>query len=65
MHGYRGDTSELVRTDSAGGTHEIVDYLTRQRLTYSVGFGLTETTAATIDRISPEAWTPAYDADGV
>jgi hypothetical protein len=55
----------LVRTDSAGGTHEFVDYLTRRRLAYSVGFGLTEATATAIDRISPEAWTPAYDAEGI
>ena len=65
VHGYRVGKSVLVRTDSAGGTHEFLDYLTRRRLAYSVGFGLTETTAAAIDRISPEAWTPAYDADGV
>ena len=65
MRGYRVGKSVLVRTDSAGGTHEFVDYLTRRRLAYSVGFGLTEATAAAIDRISPEAWTPAYDAEGV
>ena len=27
--------------------------------------GLTEATATAIDRISPEAWTPAYDAEGI
>ena len=65
VQGYRVGKSVLVRTDSAGGTHEFLGYLTRRRLAYSVGFGLTETIAAATDRISPEAWTPAYDADGV
>ncbi|GAB93715.1 hypothetical protein GORHZ_241_00130 [Gordonia rhizosphera NBRC 16068] len=63
--GYRVGKTVLVRTNSAGGTHEFLDYLTRRRPVYSVGFPLTETTAAAIDRIRPEAWTPAYDADGV
>ena len=63
--GYRVGKSVLIRTDSAGGTHKFLDYLTRRRLAYSVGFSLTETTAAAIDRILPETWTPAYDADGV
>ncbi|MBA5848265.1 IS1380 family transposase [Gordonia amicalis] len=65
VQGYRVGKSVLVRTDSAGGTHEFLDHLTRRRLAYSVGFGLTETAAAAIDQISPEAWTPAYDAEGV
>ncbi len=63
--GYRVGKSVLVRADSAGGTHEFLDYLTRRRLAYSVGFGLNEMTAAAIDPISPEACTPAYDAEGV
>ena len=63
--GSRPGKRVLIRTDSAGGTHDFLDYLTRRRLAYSVGFGLTETTAAVIDRLSPQAWTPAYDADGV
>ncbi|RPA62137.1 hypothetical protein EF294_08845 [Gordonia oryzae] len=36
----------LIRTDSAGGTHDFLDYLTRRRLSYSVGFGLTTVLAA-------------------
>jgi len=53
----------LVRTDGAGGTHEFVQWLTDQGLSYSVGFGLTETAAAAIDALPAEAWTAAYDAD--
>ena len=63
--GSRPGRSVLIRTDAAGGTHDFLDYLTRRRLAYSVGFSLTESTATVIDRLSPQAWTPAYNADGV
>ena len=56
--------SVLIRTDSAGGTHEFLNYLTDRGLGYSVGFGLTQTAAQAIDRLLPQIWTPAYDADG-
>jgi hypothetical protein len=55
----------LVRTDGAGGTHEFVDWLTRKRVQYSVGFGLTETIARIVDNLPGAAWTPAYNADGL
>ena len=32
----------LIRVDGAGGTHELLDWLVGQRLSYSVGFGLTQ-----------------------
>jgi Transposase DDE domain group 1 len=63
-HGYRVGKKVLVRTDAAGATHEFLDYLHTRRLGYSVGFGLTETTAAAVDLIPESAWTQAYDADG-
>ncbi|MDL9949051.1 IS1380 family transposase [Gordonia sp. ABSL11-1] len=63
--GYRVGKKVLVRTDSAGGTHEFLTHLHKRRLGYSVGFGLTDTIAAAIDRLSPQAWTPAYDSDGI
>lgn len=53
----------LIRTDSAGGTHDFLDHLHKRRLAYSVGFGLTETSAAVIDALPAAAWTPAYNAD--
>ncbi len=62
--GYRVGRTVLVRTDSAGGTHDFVAYLDKRRLSYSVGFALTDTMAAAIDLIPEAAWTPAYDADG-
>lgn len=54
----------LIRTDGAGGTHEFVQWLTDQGLSYSVGFGLCVSTATAIDALPEEAWTPAYDSDG-
>jgi Transposase DDE domain group 1 len=54
----------LIRTDGAGGTHDFVRWLTNQGLSYSVGFGLCESTAAAIDALPEQAWTPAYDNDG-
>ena len=61
--GTRPGKSILIRTDSAGGTHDFLDFLTRRRLSYSVGFGLNETIGHLIDTLPPQAWTPAYDAD--
>jgi hypothetical protein len=34
--GYRVRRKVLVRTDTAGGTHEFLDHLHQRRLTYSV-----------------------------
>jgi hypothetical protein len=62
--GYRVGRKVLVRTDTAGGTHEFLDYLHKRRLGYSVGFFLSDTAAAPLDLIPAQAWTPAYDADG-
>jgi Transposase DDE domain group 1 len=62
--GYRVGRTVLVRTDSAGGTHDFLAYLDKRRLSYSVGFTLTDTMAAAIDLIPEAAWTPAYDAEG-
>lgn len=61
--GYRVGKKVLVRTDAAGATHEFLDYLTARRLSYSLGFALSEVMATAIDAIPDHAWTPAYDAD--
>src|SRR6202167_3818327 len=54
----------LIRTDSAGGTHDFLTWLARpgRRLAYSVGFPITEDIQAAILKIPARAWTPAYDA---
>jgi hypothetical protein len=62
--GYRVGRKVLVRADAAGATHEFINYLHKRRLSYSLGFGLSEAMAAAIDQIPATAWTPAYDADG-
>ena len=56
----------LVRADSAGGTHEFLDWLTARsrRLHYSVGMTITEDIQAAIGKVPAAAWTPAYDGDG-
>jgi hypothetical protein len=57
----------LVRIDGAGGTHELIAWLTRRRLSYSVGFSLPgdlPTIQAKLARVPEQAWEPAYDADG-
>ncbi|WP_084516523.1 IS1380 family transposase [Microtetraspora niveoalba] len=56
----------LIRTDSGGGTHEFLTWLTRpgRRLAYSIGFTLTDDIQQAILTLPPDAWTPAYDADG-
>ncbi|MFF5245446.1 IS1380 family transposase [Streptosporangium sp. NPDC000095] len=56
----------LIRTDSGGGTHEFLTWLTRpgQWLKYSIGFTITDDIEKAILRLPATAWTPAYDADG-
>jgi hypothetical protein len=57
----------LVRVDGAGGTHGLIEWLTRRRLSYSVGFCLPGDLASiqkTLAAIPETAWLPAYDADG-
>ena len=56
----------LVRTDSGGGTHEFLKWLTApsRRLRYSVGMTITEDMQAAILRVPDDGWTPAYDGDG-
>ncbi len=57
----------LIRTDSGGGTHDFLEWLTRpgRRLSYSVGFTITKDITGAILNIPAAAWTPAYDAEGL
>ncbi|MFJ9591115.1 IS1380 family transposase, partial [Streptomyces acidicola] len=56
----------LIRTDSGGGTHAFLDWLScRGRwLSYSVGMTITDTIHQAVLKIPKKAWTPAYDAGG-
>jgi hypothetical protein len=65
-HGRRPGKNVLVWVDGAGGTHGLIDWLTRRRLAYSVGFSLPgdlATIQKTLAAVPAAAWTPAYDAD--
>jgi hypothetical protein len=65
--GRRPGKNVLVRIDGAGGTHELITWLTRRRLAYSVGFSLPgdlDSIQKTLAEVPAAAWTPAYDADG-
>jgi hypothetical protein len=64
--GHARGKKVLVRIDGAGGTHELLAWLTRRRLSYSVGFSLPGDLASIqkkLASIPADAWTPAYDAD--
>jgi hypothetical protein len=61
---YRVGKKVLVRIDGASGIHQLIEYLTKRRLSYSVGFGLTDAHVEASDLVPETAWTPAYDADG-
>jgi hypothetical protein len=56
----------LIRTDSGGGTHHFLAWLTRpgRRLHYSVGMTITGDIQDAILKIPAATWTPAYGADG-
>jgi len=60
--GVRPGRRVLVRVDGAGSTHAFLDWLTGQRLSYSVGFGLPDSTPELLQRIPESVWTPAYHA---
>ena len=60
--GHRLGRKVLIRTDGAGGTKALIEWLTRQRLSYSVGFTLPVNTPDLLAKIPDHAWTSAYDA---
>ena len=60
----------LVRSDGAGASHQLLDWLTEQgrvrgrSVEYSVGFAITEKIRDAIDLVPTTIWAPASDADG-
>lgn len=56
----------LVRTDSGGGTHGFLTWLTApsRRLHYSAGMTITEDMQEATLKVPAGSWTPAYDGDG-
>ncbi|MFC6060893.1 IS1380 family transposase, partial [Streptomyces pratens] len=63
---YRRGRQTLIRTDSAGGTHDFVSWLARRGrgLSYSVGMTVTEAIHAHVLKVPASAWTPAVETDG-
>jgi Transposase DDE domain group 1 len=54
----------LLRTDSAGAAHDLVDWARDGRVGFSVGFDLTEPIRTAILDLAEDAWVPALDQDG-
>ncbi|GAA4920897.1 hypothetical protein HNR25_003795 [Streptomonospora salina] len=63
---HRSGRKTLVRTDTVGGTHTFLDWLTRRGrwLSYSVGMTITDDIHTVIGRTPATAWSPVYDAAG-
>ncbi|QDN85435.1 IS1380 family transposase [Streptomyces sp. RLB3-6] len=63
---HRRGRSTLIRTDSAGGTHDFLDWLTSRGrwLSYSVGMTITDAVHHAVLQIPETAWTPAVETDG-
>jgi hypothetical protein len=54
----------LVRADSAGATHDLVDYCREANMRFSVGYELTQQVRSAILQIPDDAWVVALDQDG-
>jgi hypothetical protein len=54
----------LVRADSAGATHGLVDYCRDARMRFSVGYELTEQVRQAILKVPENTWLTALDQDG-
>jgi Transposase DDE domain group 1 len=54
----------LLRTDSAGAAHELVDWCRDGRVGFSVGFDVTEPVRTAILDLPENAWVPALDRNG-
>ncbi len=63
-------TKLLVRSDGAGASHDLLDWLTEQgrvrgrSVEYSVGFAITEKIREAIALVPKNLWTPTLDAEG-
>lgn len=63
---YRRGRRTLIRTDSAGGTHEFVAWLAQRGrwLSYSVGMVINEQIHQHVMKVPATAWTPAIEPNG-
>ena len=53
-----------MRADSAGATHELLDFCREHRLRYTVGYELTDPVRAAILKLPEDAWIAALASDG-
>jgi hypothetical protein len=60
-NGGRIGRKVLIRTDAAGGTHEFVEWLHARKLSYSLGFTLSDEAVERLALIPTQTWAPAYD----
>ena len=58
------DAEIVVRCDSAGATHELLNFCRDGRLRFSVGLDLTKSVRDAILALPERAWQAAIDADG-
>jgi hypothetical protein len=61
--GLRPGRKILIRIDSARATHDLLNWIVAQRLSYSVGFTLPHTILDELATIPGSDWQPAYDAN--
>jgi hypothetical protein len=63
---YRRGRQTLIRTDSAGGTHQFTSWLAQRgrRLSYSVGMSITDAIHEAVLKVPPAAWTAAVEPGG-
>ncbi|MFF3604008.1 IS1380 family transposase [Streptomyces sp. NPDC002463] len=63
---HRRGRRTLIRTDSGGGTHEFLDWLTARGrwLSYSVGMVITEQIHQAVLKVPTAAWTAAVEPGG-
>jgi len=61
--GNRPGKKVLVRTDGAGASHAYLSWLQKQRVSYSIGFGLTDAMVTALADVPESAWSVAVDAE--
>lgn len=54
----------LLRTDSAGAVHDLLDWARENRVQFSVGFDLSESVRDAISQVPKDSWISARNQDG-
>ena len=64
QRGIRPGRRVLIRADGAGATHDFLNWVVGQRMSYSVGFTLPDGFGDRLRLIPDHVWAPAVDAEG-